>query len=172
MRHRTWPCWLPCATRRSTRLNGWALWCRSLAVGCSLFGVVGPCALSGVWCAVFSIFLSLDGLYQPLVLNTKSDKPQAEIVRKYVPEGRVYSYRTHVNPGNLLHPFTINYYLGDRVVPFIEFMPNEGYLLVGDNDIESFYERYPNYRVTEVVDFNHRSCDDRRMLHFYHFQRQ
>ena len=51
-------------------------------------------------------------------------------------------------------------------------MPNEGYLLVGDNDIESFYERYPNYRVTEVVDFNHRSCDDRRMLHFYHFQRQ
>ena len=128
--------------------------------------------VGGVVAAVFSIFLSLDGLYQPLVLNTKSDKPQAEIVRKYVPEGRVYSYRTHVNPGNPLHPFTINYYLGDRVVPFIEFMPNEGYLLVGDNDIESFYERYPNYRVTEVVNFNHRSCDDRRMLHFYHFQRQ
>ena len=128
--------------------------------------------VGGVVAAVFSIFLSLDGLYQPLVLNTKSDKPQAEIVRKYVPEGRVYSYRTHVNPGNPLHPFTINYYLGDRVVPFIEFMPNEGYLLVGDNDIESFYERYPNYRVTEVMDFNHRSCDDRRMLHFYHFQRQ
>ncbi len=121
---------------------------------------------------VFSVFLSLDGLYQPLVLNTKSDKPMAMQIARYVPEGRVYSYRKDVVAGNPLHPFTINYYLGDRVVPFTAFMPESGYLIVGDNDIEAFRERYPQYRVSEVIDFNHRSCDDRRMLHFYQFAKQ
>lgn len=126
----------------------------------------------GIVITVFSIFLSLDGLYQPLVLNTKSDKPQAEIIKDYVPEGSVYSYRTDYTPGNPLHPFTINFYLGDRVVPFAHFMPDEGYLIVGDNDITSFRERYPQYDVKEVMDFDHRSCDDRRMLHFYRFAKQ
>lgn len=121
---------------------------------------------------IFAIFLSLDGLYQPLVLNTKSDKPMAEQIARYVPDGLVYSYRKDVVAGNPLHPFTINYYLGDRVVPFTAFMPESGYLIVGDNDIEAFRVRYPQYRVTEVIDFNHRSCDDRRMLHFYQFAKQ
>ena len=120
---------------------------------------------------VFALFVSLDAVYQPLVLNTKSDKPQAEFVRRTVPEGLVYSFRTDVVPGNPLHPFTINYYLGDRVVPFTAFMPRSGYLLTGDNDIEAFRQRYPDYRVRLVADFNHRSCDDRRMLYFYHFDR-
>lgn len=126
----------------------------------------------GVFIGVFSIFFALDGVYQPLVLNTKSDKPQAEIIRKYVPQGRVYSYRAEVTPGNPMHPFTINFYLGDRVVPFTAFMPAEGYLITGDDDIDTFCKRFPDYEAAEAADLNHRSCDDRRMLRFYRFKKR
>lgn len=126
----------------------------------------------GVFIAVFSIFFALDGVYQPLVLNTKSDKPQAEIIRKYVPQGRVYSYRAEVTPGNPMHPFTINFYLGDRVVPFTAFMPAAGYLITGDDDIDTFRKRFPAYEAAEAADLNHRSCDDRRMLRFYRFKKR
>lgn len=128
--------------------------------------------VQGIALTVFAIFLSLDGLYQPLVLNTKSDKPQAEFIKDHVPEGRVYSYRAHVNPGNPMHPFTINFYLGDRVVPFADFMPAEGYLIVSGDDIASFRQRFRQYEVEEVIDFGHRSCDDRRMIRFYHFTKR
>lgn len=126
----------------------------------------------GVFIAVFSIFFALDGVYQPLVLNTKSDKPQAEIIRKYVPQGHVFSYRTEVTPGNPMHPFTINFYLGDRVVPFTAFMPAAGYLITGDDDIDTFRKRFPAYEAAEAADLNHRSCDDRRMLRFYRFKKR
>lgn len=128
--------------------------------------------LYAVVACVFALFFSLDGLYQPLVLNTKSDKPAAEQIAAYVPQGQVYSFRKDVTAGNPLHPFTINFYLGDRVVPFVAFMPAAGYLITGDNDIEAFRERYPQYRVEERIDFHHKSCDDRRMLHFYQFEKQ
>ncbi len=121
---------------------------------------------------IFSIFFALDGVYQPIVLNTKSDKFVAEKVAHYVPEGKVYSFRSQYTPGNPIHPFTINYYLGDRVVPFFAFMPQEGYLLVNGEDITDFCQRYPAYKVHEVEDFHHKSCDDRRMIHFYYFERR
>ena len=86
-----------------------------------------------------------------------------------VPAGKVYSFRKDVVVGNALHPFTINFYLGDRVVPFSAFMPRAGYLLMGEGDYEVFCSRYPDYQVSLVADFHHRSCDDRRMLYFYRF---
>ncbi len=118
---------------------------------------------------VVCVFVVLDAVYLPLVLNTKSDKPQADFVAQTVPEGRVYSFRRDVTPGNPLHPFTINFYLGDRVVPFEAFRPAEGYLLMGEGDEEVFRERFADYDLHLVRDFHHRSCDDRRMLYFYHF---
>lgn len=125
----------------------------------------------GMLAMVFSIYFALDGVYQPIVLNTKSDKPQAEIIEKLVPQGRIYSFREDYVEGNPMHPFTINFYLGDRVVPFDAFKPNEGYLIASDEAIDTFRQRYPQWTATEVIDFNHRSCDDRKMLHLYHFSK-
>ena len=127
-----------------------------------------------VWATVaevVAVFVTLDAVVLPLVLNTKSDKPQAEIVARYVPEGPVYSFRRDVTPGNPLHPFTINFYLGDRVVPFEAFRPAEGYLLMGEGDEEVFRARHAGYELRLVQDFHHRSCDDRRLLYFYHFRK-
>ena len=68
-----------------------------------------------------------------------------------------------------MHPFTINFYLGDRVVPFDVFEPQKGFLIVGNAEIEDFKEAYPAYQVEEVFDSGHRSCDDHKIIHFYRF---
>ena len=125
----------------------------------------------GFLAVVFSIFFALDGFYQPVILNVKSDYGVAEEVRRIVPEGRLYSFRTDVVPGNRMHPFTVNFYLGDRMVPFDCFEPQEeGYVLMGDEMLPPFLERYGDrYAVEEVYNSNHRSCDDKRNNRLYKF---
>lgn len=120
---------------------------------------------------VFCITFALDGLYQPLVLNTKSDKPVAERIARIQPMGTIYSFRTDVTPGNPMHPFTINFYLGDRVVPFEAFMPTEGNVIIGNDEAQEFRRRYPQYALVEKVNFNRRSCDDHKYIHLYHFSK-
>ncbi len=116
---------------------------------------------------VLSVFFALDGVYQPLVLNTKSDRPVADFIARLQPEGRIYSYRTDVCVGNEMHPFTVNFYLGDRVAPFEAFMPESGYIVVGNDEMDDFGKRFPDYSVQLVKDFTHRSCDDHKMLKLY-----
>ena len=103
------------------------------------------------------------------MLNVKSDYGVARQIARIVPQGRVYSYRTDVYEANRMHPFTVNFYLGDRVVPFDVFLPAAGYLLAGNDDIDTFRQVYPSYRVDEVVDFRHKSGDDHKWLHLYRF---
>ena len=40
----------------------------------------------------FSLFMSLDGAYQPAILNTKSDKGMAEDIREIASGSKIYSY--------------------------------------------------------------------------------
>ena len=125
-----------------------------------------------VFCLIISLFMALDGVYQPLLLNAKSDRPLADYITQLQPTGRIYSFRTDVTPGNPLHPFTINYYLGDRVAPFEAFQPQSGLLIVGNDEVNDFCQRHPNYHVTLVRDFQHQSCDDHKMLKLYRFDKR
>ena len=120
---------------------------------------------------VFTLFFALDGFYQPTVLNVKSDKPVADHIATVVPQGRLYSYRTDVYTANRTPPFTINFYLGDRIVPFDVFLPDAGYLVVGESDVEAFREAYPAYEIRQVYDSRHRSCDDHKVVQLYQFRK-
>ena len=128
--------------------------------------------ITGIVAMIFSLFFVLDALYLPMILNGKSDKPLAEQIARLQPEGKVYSYRAEICITNRLHPFTINFYLNNRVVPFDEFKPEAGYLITGGDDIEAFKERVPEYQVAEAIDFDHKSCDDRRMTKLYRFDKR
>ena len=123
---------------------------------------------------IFSIFFALDGVYQPVILNVKSDRAVAEEVRRIVPEGRLYSFRTDVVEGNRMHPFTVSFYLGDRMVPFDCFTPQaEGYVFMGGEMAAPFLERYgAEFSLEEVYASNHRSCDDKRYNVLYRFSRK
>ncbi len=152
---------------------GFVKWCIALLPLLSGVLFVKNCSRSTITSivgCVCCIFFALDGVFQPLVLNTKSDKPLADYIAQKAPKGRIYSFRTDVTPGNPLHPFTINFYLGDRVVPFEAFSPEEGWLIVGNEEITDFAQRYPQYAVTLDKDFHHKSCDDHKMLKFYRFE--
>lgn len=116
---------------------------------------------------VFAIFLSLDGFYQPTVLNIKSDKPIAARINDIVGDKNIYSFRNEPKSNNQMRYFTINYYLNDRVIPFEAANPESGYVISGNNDIDVFKNKYPEYKVTEVADFNHKSCDDKKIVHLY-----
>lgn len=127
--------------------------------------------LYSMTCIVFTLFMALDGFYQPTVLNVKSDRMLADRIAEFVPQGRLYSYRTDIYEANRMHPFTINFYLGDRVVPFDIFLPDAGFLIVGNQEIDQFRITYPDYEVCEVYNSHHRSCDDHKIIHLYRFHK-
>lgn len=125
-----------------------------------------PFLLIGI---VFTLFVSLTGLYQPAVMHIKSDRSVADRIAEVVPEGQIYSYRTDVLEANRMHPFTINFYLNDRIIPIdkAQPLPQSGYLVAGDDAIESFLQAYPQYTDSLVYDSHHRSCDDKRVVRLY-----
>ena len=129
-----------------------------------------------LWSALLpaALFFALDGAYQPLVLNAKSDKRVAEHIALLAPEGTIYSYRTDVLLANRMHPFTVNFYLHDRVIPIdcAPQAPAQGWLLTGNEEIEEFKKAYPQYAPTLVYDSRHRSCDDKKILKLYRFEKR
>lgn len=127
---------------------------------------------SAVYCFIvmtFSIFLALDGVYQPAVLNVKSDKNMAEEVMKFVPEGPIYSY---ISVG-MMRFFVINFYSNNRVLLFENEKPKEGYLLVGAHDAETFIpQNEKEYTFEKVYSSTKRACDIRDKVYMYRFIRK
>lgn len=121
----------------------------------------------------FALFFALDGVYQPAVLNVKSNRPIAERVQNLQPEGHIYSYITLTEPGNRMHPFTLNFYLGNRVVPFIDFAPTEGYLFLGEKEYDGFMQRYGDtFNIEQLPDSRFKSNDNRDWMHIYRFEKK
>lgn len=125
----------------------------------------------GVMALMFTVFLSLDGLFTSTVLNVKSDKPVAGHIAEIAPEGRIYSFQPEQVEGNAMRQFTLDFYLNDRMAPFDAFFPDSGYVVIGDRNDLVFAGRYKNYRLELVYDSGHRSCDDHKVIRLYQFSR-
>ena len=120
----------------------------------------------------FTLFLALDGVYQPAVLNVKSNKPVVDKIVEVVPEGTMYSYITNTDIGNRLHHFVINFYMGNRVVPFVDFAPENGYVLIGKKEYDSFMRNYgSSYCVEKVEEIEFKSNDTRDITSLYRFSK-
>ncbi len=119
---------------------------------------------------IVAINISLDSLYIPAIMRVKTDREVAlkigEITKNNAP---IYSYRTDVVEANRMHPFTINFYLDNRIVPIdkAQTPPKSGFLVSGNDDIDSFKKTYPQYSVERVYDSGHRSCEDRIVIRLY-----
>lgn len=124
---------------------------------------------------VFFLQLSFDGVYIPAVMQVKTDRSVASGIEARIPaSAAICSYRTDVLEANRMHPFTVNFYLHDRIVPIDKAkpLPNVAYLLVGNDEIEAFKSAWPQYQVKLVWDTKHRSCDDKKMLKLYQIERK
>ena len=117
----------------------------------------------------FSLFMSLDGAYQPAILNTKSDKGMAEDIREIASGSKIYSYVAV----DMLRFYTVNFYHNDQIGLFEKDMPAEGYLLVGRRDFEGFKPKYESeYTFEEVYQSTKRGCDIRDIIYLYRFKRK
>lgn len=109
-------------------------------VGALLFGrelVVSKARLCFGWCMAYMllVYWMVSVAVLPAFMNGKSDKSIAEQITATVgAESRVYSYR----PDPMWRYYTIDYYMGDRLLLFDIDRPNSGWLLIGEDDFVAF----------------------------------
>ena len=117
----------------------------------------------------FGIQLMLDASTLPAILNAKSMKPFAEKVIATVPEGKIHSYVSV----DMLHFFIINFYAQDRVVNFETEMPDNGYLLVGEQDFNYIQEQYgERYTFDPILKSDRKGNDVKDFVLLLSFQKQ
>lgn len=153
---------------------GWLIVLLPLLAGvCLLWAVAGKAdtrsLLYGVAGMMMTVFVSLDGVYQPTVLSVKSDKRLAACFNQYVPEGPVYSYTDR-----LIRFYGANYYLNDRMRNFaLEHPEGQGVVVLAVRDQERFMKEFSGtYQLEELYQTPYRSCDLRSQVLIYKFQKK
>ena len=120
--------------------------------------------LYGIAGMLLTIFVALDGVYQPTILSTKSDIRIAKRLNQLQPEGPIYSYGFTC--------YCINFYLKDRMrhIEKVTYQQTKGYMIVAEHeeqqmleDIKGKFNVYPIFRTP------YRSCDSRRQVACYYF---
>jgi len=105
-----------------------------------------------------SLYLALDGAYQPAVLNSKSVKSVAAEIDKAAPEseGKLYEFieESIHSAGDPVHYFEVNFYLRNRIGNFYSERPAAGFLLVGAGDAEKCLPEFEQegYRFEQVYE--------------------
>ena len=87
---------------------------------------------------IIAIFITLDSTLQPAVLNTKADKHLAPIIEKKFDTGKLYSYMSI----EMMHFFSLNFYLGDKIQQFDKVLPQDGVLMIPESDVPDFKEKF------------------------------
>lgn len=122
-----------------------------------------------VWGMILLLYLSMDGVFQPAVLNVKSDLPIAKEIEKIVPSGPIMSYVET----EMLHFYVINFYEKNRVEVFNDKTATTGYLIVGEKDAKDFLltrENQFNFRLCYTS--GKRSCDVKQKVLLYQYTRK
>ena len=111
-----------------------------------------------VMAVVLAIYLQVDAVYKPAVLNAKSVKKVAFMVNELAPEsdGRLFEFieAGALAKGDPVHYFELNFYLHDRVGNFHTEKPDSGFLMIGTEDAERWLPRFQNegYRFNKICD--------------------
>lgn len=114
---------------------------------------------------VVALLLALDSTFQPAVLNTKADKPLAPQIEQRFDMTKIYSYMS----SPMLHFFSLNFYLGDRIQQFEKVKPEDGVLMIPEDDVEEFKKTvgrgYSLQRVWQI----RRAVEEKHEVGFYRF---
>ena len=114
---------------------------------------------------VVALFLALDSTFQPAVLNTKADKLLAPQIEQRFDMTKMYSYMS----SPMLHFFSLNFYLGDRIQQFEKVKPEDGVLMIPEDDVEEFKKTvgrgYCLLRVWQI----RRAVEEKHEVGFYKF---
>lgn len=114
---------------------------------------------------VVALFLALDSTFQPAVLNTKADKPLAPQIEQRFDMTKMYSYMS----SPMLHFFSLNFYLGDRIQQFEKVKPEDGVLMIPENDVEEFKKTVGRGYCLQRVWQIRRAVEEKHEVGFYKF---
>lgn len=114
---------------------------------------------------VVALFLALDSTFQPAVLNTKADKPLAPQIEQRFDMTKMYSYMS----SPMLHFFSLNFYLGDRIQQFEKVKPEDGVLMIPEDDVEVFKKTVGRGYCLQRVWQIRRAVEEKHEVGFYKF---
>ena len=114
---------------------------------------------------VVVLFLALDSTFQPAVLNTKADKPLAPQIEQRFDMTKMYSYMS----SPMLHFFSLNFYLGDRIQQFEKVKPEDGVLMIPEDDVEEFKKTVGHGYCLQRVWQIRRAVEEKHEVGFYKF---
>ena len=114
---------------------------------------------------VVALFLALDITFQPAVLNTKADKPLAPQIEQRFDMTKMYSYMS----SPMLHFFSLNFYLGDRIQQFEKVKPEDGVLMIPEDDVEEFKKTVGRGYCLQRVWQIRRAVEEKHEVGFYKF---
>ena len=114
---------------------------------------------------VVTLFLALDSTFQPAVLNTKADKPLAPQIEQRFDMTKMYSYMS----SPMLHFFSLNFYLGDRIQQFEKVKPEDGVLMIPEDDVEDFKKTVGRGYCLQRVWQIRRAVEEKHEVGFYKF---
>lgn len=132
----------------------------------------GVAAVASTLALVLGIYLSLDGVYIPTVMNVKSIKEECVGIKIVAPEseGKLYEYmEVGVKAkGDPAHFFEANFYLGNRIGSFHLEKPQKGFLLISEEDFKLNEKQF----VKEGYSFEKRYEEPKRHMQVYSFERR
>ena len=114
---------------------------------------------------VVALFLALDSTFQPAVLNPKADKPLAPQIEQRFDMTKMYSYMS----SPMLHFFSLNFYLGDRIQQFEKVKPEDGVLMIPEDDVEEFKKTVGRGYCLQRVWQIRRAVEEKHEVGFYKF---
>ena len=114
---------------------------------------------------VVALFLAIDSTFQPAVLNTKADKPLAPQIEQRFDMTKMYSYMS----SPMLHFFSLNFYLGDRIQQFEKVKPEDGVLMIPEDDVEEFKKTVGRGYCLQRVWQIRRAVEEKHEVGFYKF---
>ena len=114
---------------------------------------------------VVVLFLALDSTFQPAVLTTKADKPLAPQIEQRFDMTKMYSYMS----SPMLHFFSLNFYLGDRIQQFEKVKPEDGVLMIPEDDVEEFKKTVGRGYCLQRVWQIRRAVEEKHEVGFYKF---
>lgn len=162
-------------TNMSLHLN-WMLWIvvsLSLLAGAAMLvclkRLTYRSTVFGTLLTTVVLYWAFAGIYQPRVMNAKSDKPIAEYLNRICPDKPIYSYIDT----DQMRFFTANYYTGDRIRPIELDDPDSGLLLIGMRQAKEWLPANADrYDFTLVKHFRARSCDMRDQIILLRFNKK
>lgn len=123
----------------------------------------GKKALRFALVALITVYWSFAAVYQPAALGVKSDKVVADelLAEGYGKDNPIYGYCSVP----MLRYYTVNFYMGDCVINCEKNMPQNGVMIIGDRDLETWLsENGDAYDCTILKNTNHKSCDSKQKI--------